>query len=236
MSWSVDLKLKLGRFTLEVDLSLDEGPITIIGPNGSGKSTLLRAIAGAYALEFAKIEVAGRSLVHTEQGIELPPEERRIGYVPQGFGLFPHLSVLDNIAFAAPTSLSTSERRERARAQLQEMDASALEHRLPATLSGGERQRIALARALFSDPDILLLDEPLAALDAGARRRVRAQLVEQIRPDRPAILVTHDVRDARALGAPIYALEAGRVVQQGRVEELSSAPKTDFIAEFFSPA
>lgn len=236
MSWSVHLKLSLASFRLEVDLSTNGGPITLIGPNGSGKTTLLRAIAGAHSPESAKLEIAGRSLMNTQAGIDLPPEERRVGYVPQGFGLFPHLSALENVAFAAPASLASSERRDLARKQLAEFELTPLEARLPETLSGGEKQRVALARALLTEPDILLLDEPLSALDAGARRRVRSQLFDRIRRDKAAILVTHDIRDARALGAPVFALEEGRVVQHGSIDELSASPKSDFIAEFFNSA
>ena len=234
MSWRVDIRLTLGAFDLAVDLDVEAGPITLIGPNGSGKTTLLRTIAGAHRPTAGRVKLGERLIYDAEAGVDLPPEERKVGYVPQGFGLFPHLSALDNVAFAWASRATREERRAQAMKLLEQMDAAPLAHRAPMTLSGGEKQRVALARALMIEPEILLLDEPLSALDAAARRSVRGYLVERLTESgRPAILVTHDARDALALDAPVYVIEGGKVVQHGSCSALAAAPATEFVAEFF---
>jgi len=234
MSWRVDIRLTLGGFDLAVDLDIEAGPITLIGPNGSGKTTLLRTIAGAHGPTAGRVKLGERLIYDAEARIDLPPEERKVGYVPQGFGLFPHLSALDNVAFAWASRATREERRAQAMKLLGQMDAAPLASRAPSTLSGGEKQRVALARALMIEPEILLLDEPLSALDAAARRNVRGYLVERLTESgRPAILVTHDARDALALDAPVYVIEGGKVVQHGSCSALAAAPATEFVAEFF---
>ncbi len=212
--------------------------MALIGPNGSGKTTLLRTISGGHPPDSGRIRVGGRILYDSDSGIRLAPEQRRIGYVPQGYGLFPHLSVIENVAFglaAARPRQSRGHRRAAATALLREMDCVHLARRLPATLSGGEKQRVALARALLAEPDLLLLDEPLAALDAATRRDIRRFLASHLAArNTPALVVTHDVRDVRALRAPsVYALEGGAVIQSGRPEALAANPATDFVREFF---
>jgi ABC-type sulfate/molybdate transport systems ATPase subunit len=221
---------------LEVELGGGEAPLALVGPNGSGKTTLLRIFCGAHTPSRGEIEVNGAVLFSSERGIDQPPEGRRVGYVPQGYGLFPHLKVIDNVAFGLlakrPRSSATS-RRNAAQRMLVELGCSQIAQRLPRQLSGGEQQRVALARALVIDPAILLMDEPLAALDAGARRRVRSFLAERLRAlGRPSIVVTHDVRDVVALAADICVLEKGRVVQRGTLSELQKAPANDFVEEF----
>jgi molybdate transport system ATP-binding protein len=237
VSWRVEVRLGLGRLSLDVALEGDEAPIALIGPNGSGKTTLLRTIAGAHRPDSGRIVLGDRVLFDDQQAIDLPPEQRRVGYVPQGYGLFPHLSVLENVAFAWLSRRPRSARADRASAALELLDRVGCAHlarRTPTHLSGGERQRVALARALMIDPSILLLDEPLAALDAPARRSLRAYLAEHLAQARsPAIVVTHDARDVRALGAGVCVIEEGRVVQRGSAKELTARPATPFVAEFF---
>lgn len=232
LSWRVDIELTVGSFSLCVDVSGDARPVAIVGENGSGKTTLLRAIAGTPRPDRGRIEIDGDVLFDADAGVMQPPEARRVGYVPQGYGLFPHLDVAGNVAFG----LSVTPRRERraaALAALSELDAAHLADRMPTSLSGGEAQRVALARALAVEPRILLLDEPLAALDATARRAVRAFLAERLRAlRRPAVFVTHDVRDVAALGARVVVLERGRVVQHGELSDIREAPATPFVAEF----
>jgi molybdate transport system ATP-binding protein len=210
-----------------------DGPTIVIGPNGAGKTTLLRAIAGADMGLQGRVRLGDRMLLDTAAGVCLPPDARRLGYVPQGLGLFPHLSALDNVAFGCGRGAAA---RQQAHAVLERLGASHLAERRPHALSGGERQRIALARALAPDPHGLLLDEPLSALDVGQRRRTRTFLAEHLRrAGRPALVVTHDLRDLRAIDGEILVLEAGRVVQQGRAEQLARAPANELVAELVEP-
>ena len=238
MSWSVNIRMQLGALELDVSLVGDETPLAIIGPNGSGKTTLLRTIAGAYRAEAGSIRLGDEIAFDAEQGIDRPPEERKVGYVPQGYGLFPHLSVLDNVAFglmARRAEVQREQAHRAARVLLEEMGSEHLAERRPKMLSGGEQQRVALARALMTEPAMLLLDEPLSALDASARRSVRAYLAGHLeKRAAPTIVVTHDVRDVVALGASVVVLEAGKIVQKGQPQELAAEPATEFVAEFFA--
>ena len=242
MHWSVRVEARAGDFRLDVGIEGNAAPVAIIGPNGSGKTTLLRAIAGACRPERGHIRLGDRVLFDSRSGISLAPEERRVGYVPQGYGLFPHLTVLDNVAFglaAGPGRVDRAGRRRIAAEILAEIECGHLAGRYPAMLSGGEKQRVALARALLPAPEMLLLDEPLAAMDVAARRGLRGYLARHLaRRPHPAIVVTHDPRDVRALCRPtVYALEGGKVVQSGSLGRLAAEPATDFVAEFFaSPA
>lgn len=238
MHWKARVQARAGSFVLDATVAGDGAPVALIGPNGSGKTTLLRVVAGGHPPTAGRIRVGDRVLYDSDAGVRLAPEQRRIGYVPQGYGLFPHLNVLDNVAFslaAVRPRPPLGDRRGAAATLLHEMDCGHLVERFPAKLSGGEKQRVALARALLAEPDLLLLDEPLAALDAATRRDIRRFLAGHLaRRDMPALVVTHDVRDVRALGAPaVYALEDGSVVQSGTPAALVENPGTDFVREFF---
>lgn len=227
----LDLDLSLtwaaGAFALDLDLQIERGPVALIGPNGSGKTTALRAIAGALDRVDGHLRVRGREL----NG--LPPESRRVGYLPQGLGLFDHLTVLDNVAYGVTGS--KAERRERARAMLDRLDVGALADRRPARLSGGEAQRVALARALATEPRILLLDEPTSSLDAHVRREVREVLAEVLRdPGHVAVVVTHDVRDLLVWTPRIAMLWEGSVWAEGSVQDLRGTDHP-FLAELFAP-
>lgn len=234
--WTAKLEVRRGGFSLDVDLAGGAGVLALVGPNGSGKTTVLRALAGAVPADRAEIQVADRVLHSSSRGIDVPMEQRRIGYVPQGYRLFPHLSVLDNVAFGlsvGPARLARPQRHARATAILEDLGCAALAERSIATLSGGEQQRVALARALVLEPDLLLLDEPLAALDAISRRQVRAFLVEHLaRFGHPTVLVTHDVDDVVALDARVAVLEQGSLLQCGDLGSLSRAPVTAFVGAF----
>lgn len=239
MHWSVGVEVRAGSFDLNATIEGGGTPVLLIGPNGSGKTTLLRVIAGAYQPTNGQIRLGDRVLYDSGRGISLAPEKRRVGYVPQGYGLFPHLTVVENVAFGLAATRPKPSRADRlatAANVLAQIECGHLSRRLPPTLSGGEKQRVALARALLPEPDLLLLDEPLAAMDTAARRRFRGYLARHLAErDTPAIVVTHDVRDIHALGQPtVYALEGGRVVQHGSPEDLSAHPATDFLSEFFS--
>lgn len=234
--WRLRVQARVGRFDLDVAIEGDTRPVALVGANGSGKTTLLRMIAGAQRPDRGLVELGGRTVFDGAAGIDVPIERRRVAYVPQGYGLFPHLRVLDNVAFglaSADRPLPARERRQRALAMLEGLGAGALAARFPRQLSGGEQQRVALARALVIDPSILLLDEPMAAMDTAHRRKVRRFLADWlVAQGRPALVVTHDVRDVIALDATVVALDAGRVVQRGTVSELQAAPATEFLAEF----
>ena len=223
----LDLELEVVReaFRLEVTLSLPGGPTVLVGPNGAGKSTLLRAILGAIPVRRGRILLDGQTLLDTARGISLPAEERRVGWVPQEYALFPHLTVLENVTFGSPGPAG----RARAGTVLDQLGLGPLAGRRPAALSGGERQKVALARALAAEPRALLLDEPLAALDADTRETTRALLAETLRRVAiPSLVVTHDMRDVVALGAPVVLLESGRVRSLGGVAELRQSPPSDF--------
>jgi ABC-type sulfate/molybdate transport systems ATPase subunit len=232
MRWRIAIEARVGPLDLDVRIQGDSRPTLIIGPNGAGKTTLLRIIAGARRPRTGEIRMGERTLYDARRRIDLPPEERRVGYVPQGFGLFPHLQAIDNVAFGLA---GRKDRRGVALDLLEEFGIAAVGDRMPRDLSGGERQRVALARALVLDPEILLMDEPLSALDAASRRRMRSFLASHLdRRRRPAIIVTHDVRDVLALGGDVHVLEGGRIVQRGTAADLRAEPSTDFVTEFFS--
>jgi molybdate transport system ATP-binding protein len=192
------IEVHRGAFRLDVELAV-EGVTAIMGPNGSGKTTLLRAILGAIPAR-GRVVLDRRTLFDSAARIDVPIEERKIAYVPQGYALFPHLSVRDNVRFATPDDA-------RARELLERFDLARLASQRAGTLSGGEAQRVALARALAASPKLLLLDEPLAALDAEARPRVCADLADWLaRATIPTLLVTHDPADARALANKVVSI------------------------------
>ena len=219
-----DLAHALRSFRLEVALEVGSEPVALVGPSGAGKTTLLRAIAGLVRAETGQV-VAGRHVwFDAERGIDLPPERRSVGLVFQEYALFPHLTVAQNVAYGG---------RARARDVLDALGLAALAHARPRELSGGERQRVALARALAREPSVLLLDEPLAALDAHTRANVRAVLRAHLRDAGvPTLLVTHDYADAAALATQIGVLVDGRIVQMGTAAELVAAPASPFVAQF----
>ena len=233
--WHAEVSLQVGALDLDVRLDGGVRPVALVGPNGSGKTTLLRTIAGAHRPSAGVIAIGDRVLFDSDRGIDLPPEERRVGYVPQGYGLFPHLRVLDNVRFGlAGSTRRDNGARASAVAVLEQLGAGHLGERWPDTLSGGERQRVALARALVIEPHILLLDEPLAALDAAARRIMRRRLAERLEESAvPALVITHDVHDIVALNADVHVMEEGRIVQRGPADALATHPATEFVAEVF---
>ncbi len=230
----------VGALALEVELSLPGGALVLAGPNGAGKSSLLALLLGLRRPARGRIALGGQVLFDAAAGIDLPPEARALGWVPQGESLFPHLSALENVSFALAArgvARSRRARREQARALLEQLGCAELALRAPRQLSGGERQRIALARALASEPRALLLDEPLSALDVEARPAVREALARTLRELRiPSLLVTHDAADAAALDARVLVLEQGRIVQRGSLADLRAAPATRFVARFAQPA
>ena len=230
---SVSAVVYRGEFVLEVALDVGPGEIVaVLGPNGAGKSTLLRVLAGLTALSAGRVTLAGQVVDDPGADVFLPPEDRPVGLVFQDYRLFPHLSVLDNVAFAAR---SRGARRGPARATAEQwlarLDLSEFAGRRPDRLSGGQAQRVALARALASDPSLLLLDEPTAALDARTRLAVRTDLRRHLSAFAgPTVLVTHDPLEAMVMADRLVVIEAGRVVQVGAPADVARRPATQYVA------
>jgi len=234
---SVAVEAVLGAFALEVSLEVGAEPLALVGPNGSGKTSLLLTILGLRSLARGRIVLCDEVLFDAEAAIDLPTEERHLAYLPQDFGLFPHLSAVENVAFALACRsqrLSVQQRRDEAMTWLERFGIGQLAKRSPARLSGGERQRVALARALASSPKALLLDEPTASLDVEARVEVRTFLAESIRSlGLPTILVTHDAKDVEALASRVAVLENGRVAGCGLLGDIRQNPPTSFASKLF---
>jgi len=234
LALAVELTGQVGALKLALALEArgGDGSVVIVGPNGSGKTSVLMSIVGALRPRSGRVVLGEQTLFDAERGIDVPVEARGIGFLPQRYSLFPHLDVLGNVAFGVDAA-AWSAREQRARALLQDLGVEALAHRRIGGLSGGEAQRVALARALAADPRALLLDEPLASLDAAVRREVRAFLAAQLRTlGIPTVIVTHDRADAEAFAGHVLVLEQGRVVQQGSLAALAAAPATPFTRQF----
>ena len=235
-SLRVRIEARVGELALDVELDTDGGPLVVVGPNGAGKTTLLSVLLGVVPATRGRIVVGEAVLLDTERGVRVPVEQRRLGYVPQDYGLFPHLSVAQNLDFALACIRPEQRRAERKRqvdAALAALALTAHARRRPRTLSGGEKQRVALARALCLRPRALLLDEPMAALDVHARREVVAALVAQLEAlALPSIVVTHDPYEAQVLGQRIAVLEAGRIIQCAPWDELAAHPRSAFVERF----
>ncbi|HEX6272527.1 MAG TPA: ATP-binding cassette domain-containing protein [Polyangiaceae bacterium] len=228
---------RVGTLSIEVELDTAGGALVVVGPNGAGKTSLLLMILGALAPSSGRVALDDRVLFDSAAGVDVPLEARALGYVPQDYALFPHLSVVENVEFVLHSRLGRQSRRaarERASALLEELEMRSFAERDVSTLSGGEKQRLALARALAAEPRALLLDEPLAALDVGARREVRAFLRSYLaRLGLPTVVVTHDPKDAVELGHRVVVLERGHVSQVGAWDELRARPATPFVEELF---
>ena len=234
MSLAADVDVVVGRFRLDVTLDVAPGEVVaVLGPNGAGKSTLLRVLAGLLPIERGRIELDGQVLDDPTGGVFLPPEERPVGVVFQTFDLFPHLSALDNVAFGLRRrGMPRRDARARAHDWLDRVGLGDRAGSRPGELSGGQAQRVAVARAVVTDPAMLLLDEPLSALDVRTRADVRRDLATYL--DGYAgvrVLVTHDPLDALALADRIVIVEDGRVTQVGPPGEVTARPRTPYVAE-----
>jgi molybdate transport system ATP-binding protein len=231
MSLQARVQVDHGGFVLDVDLAVAAGEVVaVLGPNGAGKSTLLRTLAGLVPVGSGQVELEGAVL--ESECLRVPPHRRSIGMVFQDYRLFPHLSARENVAFG-PRSTGTPKTRARAEATawLARLGLAGLEDRRPRELSGGQAQRVALARALCTRPDLLLLDEPLSALDVASRADVRTELQAQLAQfEGAALLVTHEPLEALALADRLVILEDGRVTQDDVPAEVVRRPATAYIA------
>lgn len=222
------------EFRLEIHLQVEAGTtVALLGPNGSGKSTAVWALAGVLPVDGGRVALAGRVLDDPAGGVFVPPEERRMGVVFQDVLLFPHLTVADNVAFVLRPGMKT--RREAAGAAADWLDRFGLGDLAPlrpSQLSGGQAQQVGLARALAADPELLLLDEPLSALDIGTRAQVRRTLTEHLQSFAgPRLLITHDPTEAFLMADRVVVVEAGAVTQTGTPDEIRRHPRTAYAAD-----
>lgn len=228
----LDVRLRQEKpIPLDASVRCEAGELlALVGPSGAGKSTILRAICGLTRVRFGWVSVGGECWQDSENGRWVDPRKRRVGMVFQSYALFPHLSVLDNVAEAAPHS-SRAKRTERARQMLDRVHLAGLESRRPSELSGGEQQRVALARALVREPKVLLLDEPFAAVDQVTRERLYEELAElRAGLHLPVVLVTHSLSEAQLLADRMSVLRTGETLQHGPPDEVMRRPASEEVA------
>jgi molybdate transport system ATP-binding protein len=226
--------VQLGALDLEVDLHAADGEtVAVLGPNGAGKTTLLRALAGLIPLDAGRVVLDDQVVDDPTAGLYVVPERRSVGVVFQSYVLFPHLSVLENVAFGLRSRrVPRREARRRAFAWLTRVGLADRAADKPGELSGGQQQRVALVRALAPEPRLLLLDEPLAALDVGTRTELRRDLRAHLGSFAGArVIVTHDLLDAVALAERLVVLEDGRIAQAGPVAEVAAQPRSRYVAD-----
>ena len=224
MTLEVQIEKKLADFTLDVRFRADKEPLSVLGASGAGKTMLLRSIAGLERPDRGQITLNRRTLFDSERRVQVPARERRVGILFQNYALLPHRTVAENIAFGLER-LSSSERATRIEELLVRTHLAGLEGRYPGQISGGEQQRAALARALAIEPEALLLDEPLSALDTHLRSRLEAQLQETFASyRRPTLVVTHNIEEAYRLGERLLVLSRGRVAAFGDKKEVFQHP------------
>jgi molybdate transport system ATP-binding protein len=224
----------IGSFELDVDLKVEAGEVVaVLGPNGAGKTSILRALAGLLPLDAGRVALDGVVFEEPAAGVYLPSERRPIGMVFQDYLLFPHLTVLENVAFGLrsrgtprPAALATAQQ------WLERVGLAGEAERRPGSLSGGQAQRVALARALATNPALLLLDEPMAALDASTRVELRRDLRRHLESFRGVrLLVTHDPVEAMAMADRLVILEHGRILQSGTPAEVTQRPRSRYVAD-----
>ena len=225
MSLRVDIRKKLGSFTLDVAFTAENGITSLLGASGCGKSMTLKCIAGIEKPDEGVIELDGRVLFDSSAKRNLPPQQRRVGYLFQNYALFPNMTVRQNILCGLNREKDRTVKRQRLRSMLQMMQLEGLEERKPAQLSGGQQQRVALARILVNDPQLLLLDEPFSALDAHLRDSLKIEmrdLLEQF--GREVLMVTHDRNEAYNMSSSIAVMDAGSIIVLKSTKQLFGDP------------
>jgi molybdate ABC transporter permease protein len=228
----VDIEKHLPGFNLKVSFSADEQPLGLLGGSGAGKSMILRCIAGIESPTSGRIILNGRVLYDSQQGIDLPPRDRKVGFVVQNYALFPHMTVAQNIAFGLPKGLSATAIRQQVEAQLITVHLEGLGDRYPHQLSGGQQQRVALARALASHPEALLLDEPFSALDTHLRSQLEQQMVETLSSyNGTTLFVTHNMEEAYRVCPNLLVLDKGQVAHSGTRYDIFEHPATTSVAQ-----
>jgi molybdate transport system ATP-binding protein len=232
MSVTARVVTHIGDFGIDAQFEARPGEtVALLGPNGAGKSTVLKAIAGLVPIEDGCIRIDSTPVDEPASGTFIPPEHRRVGMVFQDYLLFPHMTVRQNIAFGRKSLKMPTNKFNDDDTWIHALDLTDLLDRKPEQISGGQAQRVALARALATNPRALLLDEPLAALDAATKQSVRGELRQFLqRFEHGSLLVTHDPLDALVLADRIVVLEDGRVTQVGPTAEVASQPRTDYLA------
>ncbi len=234
MSLHVDISLRLGTLDIEATLDVQPGEVVaLLGPNGAGKSTVLRCVAGLAAIDRGRITIDGSVVDDPNTDTFVEPQHRPIGMVFQQYLLFDHLTVLENVAYGLRARRTPrADARRTAHEWLERVGLEQYAHQRPRALSGGQAQRAALARALATNPRVLLLDEPLAALDVGTRGAVRRDLRHHLETfDGMRLLVTHDPVDAYALADRVAIIEGGRIVQAGTLAEVTAHPRSRYVAD-----
>jgi molybdate transport system ATP-binding protein len=227
---TVTFTKRLPGFALDVRWEAAESVVALVGPSGSGKTLTLHCLAGLVRPDAGRVALDDLVLFDAARGVDRPPRTRRLGYVFQGYALFPHLTVRDNIAFGLK-GWPASRRRDRTEMVVERLELGGLQRRYPRELSGGQQQRVALGRALATDPDLLLLDEPLSALDAPLRRQLRDDLARTIREwGKATVVVTHDLSEAYQLADRVVVYEHGRVLQSAPKSELLWRPASESVA------
>lgn len=234
MSLDATIRTTLGSLRMDLELPVSDGEVlAVVGPNGSGKTTLLRVLAGLVPLDSGRVVLDDTVMEDTELGRSLPPEARPVGFLFQDYLLFPHLSALENVAFGLRArGTRRPEARRRAQEWLDRVGLGDQAASRPSALSGGQRQRVALARALAVRPRLLLLDEPLAAVDLSAKPELRRNLRAAIANfDGVRLVVTHDPLEAASLADRVVVLESGKISQIGDVAEVTTRPRSGWAAD-----
>jgi molybdate transport system ATP-binding protein len=232
----IALHKRFGAFELDVAFTMHNGLMVLFGPSGSGKSLTLQVIAGMVEPDAGYICLDGRPVFDSRRRLNVSPQQRRVGYVPQHYALFPHLTVAQNIGFGL-TRLTRAARQQRIAELVDLFGLQDLVRQRPRQLSGGQQQRVALARAMAVQPQLLLLDEPFAALDMSLRSALRQELMQvQKRSGITLLMVTHDLDDVYALGQQVIVYDGGRVIQQGSRDEIFFQPANRRVAEFVQTA
>ncbi|MBI2910432.1 MAG: ABC transporter ATP-binding protein [Chloroflexi bacterium] len=228
---SVAIEKTLDSFHLRASFEAGDEVVALFGPSGSGKSMTLQCIAGLLRPDAGRITIGDQVVFDSRRGMDLPPQRRRVGYVFQSYALMPHLNVAENIGYGL--RVEKREREETVARMVELMRLKGLELRQPAQLSGGQQQRVALARALIVEPALLLLDEPLSALDSPIRGRLRMELAGFLHDLKiTTVLVTHDLEEAYTLSRKLVVYDSGQVLQVGTREEVVNRPKSRAVARF----